>query len=291
MLLIGENIHIMSKTVSAALRERQAEPIQELVRAQVEAGMDYIDLNIGPARKNPEIMGWLVDVVQAVTDLPLSLDTTNPVAMEAGLKVCQRRPLINSASGKQESKEQMMPLAVKYDADIVISVLTDQGIPPDAAARTDAILETVAYANELGIPNERIWVDPIMFPVSADQQQVVEYLEFIKMLPDLLPDVKSTLGLSNLSNGTPQELRGILNRTFLVMIGRYGQYSAIVDAFDKKLIALDRGEMPEIVNLIYRTMDGEEIDPSSLSPKELEYYKTVKVLMNEVLYSHTWLEL
>jgi 5-methyltetrahydrofolate corrinoid/iron sulfur protein methyltransferase len=291
MVLIGESIHIISKAVSDAVKERNAKAIQDLALAQAKAGADYIDLNLGPARKNPEEnTQWLVNTIQEVTDLPLSIDTLNPVAMEAGLKVCKNRPLLNSASGRTDSKEQMLPLAKKYSTNVVLSVITDQGCPPDIDARTESIMETVAYANELGIPNEDIWVDPIILPVSADQRQVAEAPEFIQILSDLLPGVKSTLGLSNVSNGTPEELRGILNCTYLVMLTRNGLYSAIADVLDKELVSLSKGEMPNLVDLIHRTMDGEDADLSSLSQKERDYVKTTKVLMGETLYSHAWLE-
>jgi 5-methyltetrahydrofolate corrinoid/iron sulfur protein methyltransferase len=211
--------------------------------------------------------------------------------MEAGLKACTKaRPLLNSASGRTDSKQQTLPLAKKYNTDVVISVLTDKGCPPDVESRMESIMGTVAYANELGIPNEDIWVDPILLPVSADQQQAVQAIEFIKILGDVLPGVKSTIGLSNLSNGTPEELRAILNRTYMVMLGRYGQYSVIADALDKELINLNKGKMPRIVDLIYKAMDGEEIALSSLSEKERDYVKTTKVLLAETLYSHMWLE-
>jgi 5-methyltetrahydrofolate corrinoid/iron sulfur protein methyltransferase len=157
-------------------------------------------------------------------------------------------------------------------------------------ARSESIIETVAYANRLGIPNEDIWVDPILLPVSADQKQAKEVLEFIRILPDVLPGVKSTLGLSNLSNGSPTQLRGLLNRTYMMMLGRYGEYSVIADALDRQLMALNRGEMPEIVKLVYRVMDGEDVDMASLPADARDYVKTAKVLMGENLYSHSWLE-
>jgi len=291
VIIIGENIHIISADVSRAVKERNVKAIQDLTIAQTKAGVHYIDLNIGPARKNPEEnTAWLVNTVQAVTALPLSIDTLNPVAMEAGLKTCKKRPLLNSASGRTDSKEKMLPLAKKYGTDLVLSVITDKGCPPDVDSRTESIMETVAHANELGIPTEDIWVDPILIPVSADQRQVREALEFMKILPDLLPGIKSTIGLSNVSNGTPEELRGILNRTCMIMLGRCGQYSVIADSFDKELISLNKGEMPDIVALIYKAMDGENIDLSSLSPKKRDYVKTTRVLMGETLYSHAWLE-
>ncbi len=294
MVIIGESIHVIAKAVSTAIKERDAKAIQDLAKAQADSGADYIDLNVGFLRKDTEeTMQWVVNTVQEVTDLPLSLDTMNPVAMEAGLKVCKKRPLLNSASGKTDSKEQMLPLAKKYNCDVVISVFTDKGMPSEADSKIESIMDTVAYANELGIPNEDIWVDPIVLPVSTageGQKLAVSNIEFMKIIEDVLPGIKSTVGLSNVSNGAPTELRPILNRTYLMMLGRYGLYSAIIDVLDKELMGMCKGEMPNIVDLIYRTMDGEEIDLSSLSQEEINYVKTTKVLTAETLYSDAWLE-
>lgn len=293
-VIIGENIHVLARAVSTAIRERDSKVIQDLAKAQAEAGADYIDLNVGPMKKDTEeTMQWLVNTVQETTDLPLSIDTMNPVAMEAGLKACQKRPLLNSASGKTDSKEQMLPLARKYNCDVVISVMTDKGMPPDVDSKIESIMDTVAYANELGIPNEDIWVDPIILPVSTageGQRFAVACLEFIKILEDVLPGVKSTVGLSNLSNGVPSELRPLLNRTYLVMLGKNKLYSAIADPLDKELMSLVKGEIPEICELVYKIMDGEDIDLSVLPQRKLEYVKTAKVLMGETLYSNAWLE-
>ena len=294
MVIIGENIHVIAQAISTAIRERDAKVIQDLAKAQTEAGAGYIDLNVGPMKKDTEeTMQWLVNAVQEATDLPLSIDTLNPVAMEAGLKTCKRKPLLNSASGKSLSKEQMLPLVQKYNCDVVISVMTDRGMPPDVESKIESIMDTVAYANELGIPNENIWVDPILLPISTageGQRFTVLNLEFINILEDVLPGVKSTVGLSNTSNGVPDELRPPLNRAYMVMLERNRLYSAIADPLDKELMSLTKGEMPEIVELIYKTMDGENIDLSSLSQKEIECVKTAKVLMGETLYSDAWLE-
>lgn len=295
MIIIGENIHVIAKDVSQAIRERNASVIQALAKEQTKAKAHYLDVNVGPMKKDTEeTMKWLVECIQEVTDLPLSIDTMNPIAMEAGLKYCKKRPLLNSASGKTDSKQQMLPLAKKYNCDVVISVMTDKGMPPDVDSKIESILDTVTYANELGIPNEDIWVDPIILPVSTageGQRIAVDNLEFIKILQDVLPGVKSTVGLSNVSNGVPSHLRPILNRTYLVMLERNGLYSAIADPLDEELMAFVRGELPEVKNLIYKVMDGEDIDISSLSQKEVAYVKTAKVLMAQTLYSDAWLEI
>ena len=292
MILIGENINIMSKTIGPALKERNPKPIQELARAEAEAGVDYLDLNIGPARKaGDELMEWVVNTVQEVSNLPLSLDTTNPVAMEAGLKAHKGKALINSISLQPERLEQELPLAKKYNADMIGLLWGMEGMPRDANERCVLAVDLVYKANEQGIPSQDIWIDSIVTPVSVEINQVKACLEFMSMLKDFAPECKSTIGLSNISNGTPAHLRPYLNRTYMIMLMRYGLYSAIVDAFDPELVKIARGEKPEIVDLVYRAMDGEKPDLSSLGEEEVRYVKTVRVLTGESLYSHSWLEI
>ena len=292
MILIGESINIMSQTIGPAMKERNPEPIQEMAKAQVEARIDYLDINIGPARKaGDELMEWMVNVVQEVTDKSLSLDTTNPVAMEAGLKACQSRALINSISLQPDRLEQGLPLVTKYNAEMIGLLWGKEGMPRDANERGMLVADLLYRTGEMGIPSQDIWVDPIVSPVSVEINQVKSCLEFMSMLGEIAPDCKSTVGLSNISNGTPAHFRPYLNRTYMIMLMKYGLYSAIVDVFDEELVKIARGEMPEIVNLVHRVMDGEKPDLSSLSQKEVEYVKTVRVLTGESLYSHSWLEI
>ncbi len=292
MILIGEHLNIMSQTIGPAMKERNPKPLQELAKAEAEAGVDYLDLNIGPARRaGDELMTWVVNTVQEVTDLPLSLDTTNPVAMEAGLKVCKGKSLINSISLQPDRLEAELPLVKKYNAEMIGLLWGVEGMPRDANERAVLAVDIIYRANELGIPSQAIWIDPIASPVSVEINQVKACLEFTGMLKDIAPECKSTVGLSNISNGTPTHLRPHLNRTYMIMLMRYGLYSAIVDAFDSELIKIAKGEMPEIVDLVYRVMDGDKPDLSSLSQEEVNYVKTVRVLTGESLYSHSWLEI
>ena len=291
MILIGENINIISNTIGPALKERDPKPIQELARNVTGAGVDYLDINIGPARRaGDELMEWAVKVVQEVTDKPLSLDTTNPVAMEAGLKVHRGRALINSISLVRMEEE--LPLAKKYDADFIGLLWGRDGMPRDADERAVIADELMNKATEMGIPCESIWFDPIVTPVvNIEANQSKPCMEFMSTLEYIVPGCKSAVGLSNVSNGAPTHLRPILNQTFLMMLMKYGLHAAIVDAFDDKLIRIARGEMPELVGLVHRVMDGERPDPSSLSEEEVKYVKTVRVLIGEILYSHSWLEI
>jgi len=290
MYLIGENLNVMSKTLGPAMKERDAKPIQEMAIQETKQGMDYIDINIGPARKEGDkFMEWMVKTVQEVTNKPLSLDTTNPIAMEAGLKVHKARSLINSISLVRMAEE--LPFVVKYNCDFIGLLWGREGLPRDANERGAIAAELLYTANEKGITNERIWFDPIVTPaVNIESNHVKPCLEFMSMLQDLAPGAGSAVGLSNVSNGAPNNLRPILNRTYLMMLMKYNIHSAIVDAFDQDLIDIARGKKPELVKVVHQVMDGETIDTAKLTPEQVQYVKTVKVLLGINLYSHSWLD-
>jgi 5-methyltetrahydrofolate corrinoid/iron sulfur protein methyltransferase len=231
----------------------------------------------------------MVNTVQEVTDLPLSLDTTNPVAMEAGLKVHKGKVLINSISVVRMEEE--LPLVQKYDADFIGLLWGREGMPRDADERAMIAIELMSTANAMGIPTERIWFDPIATPVvNIESNQAKPFFEFLGSLEDVVPGCKSTVGLSNVSNGAPTHLRPYLNRTFLIMLMKLGLHSAIVDVLDEELVQIARGQRPDIVDIVHRMMDGEKPDISSLSDEMAKYARTVRVLTGESLYSHSWLE-
>jgi 5-methyltetrahydrofolate corrinoid/iron sulfur protein methyltransferase len=291
MILVGENLNIISKSLGPALKERLSGPVQEMAKAEDAMDVDYIDLNIGPARKaGDEFMSWVVQTVQAVTHKPLSLDTTNPTAMEAGLKVCQNKALINSISLQPVRLEQELPLVNKFKADMIGLLWGVEGMPRDANERCMLAVDLVYKANQQGISNEKIWIDPIATPVSGDINQLKASFEFLSMLPEIAPGCKSIVGLSNVSNGTPDQLRPHLNRTFLIMLMKYGLYAAIVDAFDTVLIDIARGRRPDLVDLVYGLMDGQKPEMASLTPEQVQHVKTYRVLSGQSLYSHAWLE-
>ena len=292
VVCVGENINIMSKTIGPAIKERRSELILEMARHEEKVGIDLLDLNIGPSRKaGEEVMDWLVREVQAVVKKPCSLDTTNPAAMEAGLKIHQGKALINSVSLQPERLEKVLPMAKSYNAGVIGLLWGVEGMPRDGNERAALAVDFIYQANNQGIPTEDIWIDPIVSPVSVEINQVLSCLEFQSMLKDIAPEAKSIVGLSNISNGTPTHLRHYLNRAYLAMLMKHGLYAAIVDAYDQELLDLAKGKMPEILSLVHRVMDGEEPDLKSLSPKEISYVKSTKVLLGKTLYSHSWLEL
>ncbi len=257
--------------------------------------MDFIDLNIGPARKGgEELMDWIVKTVQEVVpDIPLALDTSNIAAMEAGLKAHSKnvKPLINSIMARTERMDGMMPLVRKYDAYMIGLLWGPEGMPRDEHERGMLTAEILAKAAEYDITNEDIFFDPIIAPLNIQQNQLMACLEYMQMLGDMAPGSKSTCGLSNSSNGVPDELRPIINRTYVIMLQRYGMASAIVDAFDDELEQVVHGKKPEAVTLVHNIMDGKSVDIASLSKDLQNYAKTARVIMGQTLFSDSWLEI
>jgi 5-methyltetrahydrofolate corrinoid/iron sulfur protein methyltransferase len=300
MLRIGENLNVMVKSIGTAMKDKDPKPIQELAIAEAKAGVDYIDINLGPARKGGgELMEWVVKIVQEVVDTPLYLDTINTEAIEAGLRAYKNKKgkaVINSIMARPESMDAKFPIAQKYGAGLVALLWGPSGLPRDADERGVLAAELIQKAAEFGISGEDVWMDPIVTPVTSPQSQVqvpscVEFMKMFKDLQEILPGMRSTCGLSNVSNGAPAQLRPILNQAYMMMLERYGMVSAIVDAFDEDLKRFATGERQDLRKLVYRVMDGEEIDLKSVSKEEADYVKTAKVLMGKILYSDSWLEL
>jgi 5-methyltetrahydrofolate corrinoid/iron sulfur protein methyltransferase len=294
MLLIGENLNVINTIIKKAFRERDPGPIAEEARRQKEKGMDWIDINLGPAKKDgPELMEFVVKTVQEEIgdSIPLCLDTMNMEAMEAGLAAHKGKAIINSIMCRPARYEKMIPMAAKYQANMIALMWGPEGLPRDENERGALAAELLYAANEAGIPNEDIFVDGIVTPVNIQQDQLMSLLAFQEMLQDMFPGVKSTCGLSNISNGPPEHLRSILNTTYMVMLERKGMYSCIADAYDDALIAVARGERPDIVELIHNIMDGEDPGMGDLSKELQDYAKTAKVILGHSLYSDSWLEL
>ena len=298
MLLIGESLNVISKKIGKAFKERDPKPIQEEAQFQKEKGMDFIDINLGPAKKDgPELMPWVVQTVQEVVDdIPLALDTSNIDAIEASLKVIKpvasgEPHMVNSIMVRSERYERMVPIAAEHGADFIALMWGPEGLPRDENERAALCVELLYFANEAGIPNEKIWVDGIVTPVNIQQPQAISLMEFQKVIQDIAPDAKSTCGLSNISNGPPEHLRPILNQTFMVMLQKCGMQSVIADPLDDQLIDIAKGNRQDIVDLVYKVMDGEEPDMGSLSKELQDYVKTVNVILGKTLYSDSWLEI
>jgi len=291
---IAESINIMGTRSGAAMKERNQGPIQEMAKEETAAGATYLDLNIGPARKDgTELMPWIVETAQAAVDTPLCLDTTNSDAMAAGFKVVNNKSaaIMNSISAQPERMEALIPVAAESGCNVIALLWGPDGMPRDSAERAAMSVDLMMAMNEAGIPNEKILFDPIATPITLGADQIAAGLEFMMMLPDIAPGSGSTIGLSNVSNGVADHLRKYLDRTYLIMLMKYGMSTAIVNCYDDELMAICRGERQELVDMVHGMMDGNDPDPSTLEGTALEHYKTYKTLSGQTVFSESWLEL
>jgi len=294
ILGIAESINIMGKRSGTAMKERNPGPVQEMAKEEMAAGAHYLDLNIGPARKDgTELMPWVVETVQAVTDAPLCLDTTNTDAMAAGFKVVKNKAdaLMNSISAQPERMEKLIPVAAEAGCNVIALLWGPDGMPRDSNERAAMSVDLMMALAEAGIPNEKMLFDPIATPITLGADQIASGLEFLSMLQDIAPGAGSTIGLSNVSNGVAEHLRKYLDRTYLIMLMKHGLTTAIVNSYDAELMAIANGERQNLVDLVHGMMDGNDPGSAGLAGTELEHYKTYKALSGQSVFSESWLEL
>lgn len=228
MLIVADNLHVVRPEIARALEALDPQPIQDLVRRCVQAGAQAIDLNCGPLTRAPERrMSFLVEAVRAVTDLPLLLDTTNPTALDAGLAACGGRAIINGFSLEPAKLEAILPLARRYDAEIVGYLLHPDSRVPHAADELMALAVDLFEAyRALDLDPARLIVDPVIAPLSWPDgtRHNRAVLTLIRQLPELLgTPVRTMAGLSNLASGALPLARKIaLEQAFLPMLAAAG---------------------------------------------------------------------
>lgn len=306
MYIIGENIHIVSDKVKAALKERNARFFQELAVKQVEAGAQALDLNLGPRKKDwEEVFPWMVETVEAVVDVPLSFDSTNVLGIEAGLKkVTKAQPIINSTSAEPERLEKVPLLAKKYNTRLIALTMGKSGIPVSADERVNIALEVlIPRALEIDFPISDLIIDPLVLTVSGCQEYCPELIEAVRTLQyawDPPPPV--SVGLSNVSNAVPHANRPLINQVYCAMLMGAGLQMMIADPLDKGLLETiriieERDESTPVGRLYLKihdriaAMEEPMIDDVDLSdPEQVRIWKTVQILLNKVIYADSYLE-
>jgi 5-methyltetrahydrofolate corrinoid/iron sulfur protein methyltransferase len=257
-ITIGERIHCISPVIREAMEKRDPAPILKRGDEQLKAGATYLDVNIGPAEKTGvELMKWAVQLLQSEFDnVPLSLDTANKAAIEAGISVYNRskgKPIVNSADAGD--RISYIDLAAANDA-IVIALCAKQGVPSNNEERMAYCQEMLEHGLGLGMEATDIWFDPLYLVIKGMQDKQVEMLEFIRQLKDM--GFNSSGGLSNVSNMMPKHIRPIMDSVMMAMSIQCGLTSAIVNPCDLRL---------------------------------METIKSADVIINETLYADSYLEL
>lgn len=305
MYIIGENIHIISDNVKAALKERDARYFQELAVKQVEAGAQALDLNLGPRKKDwEEVFPWMVETVEAVVDVPLSFDSTNILGIEAGLKkVTKAQPIINSTSAESERLEKVPLLAKQYNTRLIALTMGKSGIPVAADERVTIALEKlIPRMLEVDFPIEDLIIDPLALTVSGCQEYAPELIEAVRTIPFAWdPPPAISIGLSNISNAVPKMNRPHINRVYCAMLMGAGLEMMIADPLDGSLqetirIIEERDEATPVGRLLLKIADRTEnmeepsVDDVDMDdPEQAVIWKTLQILLNKIIYADGYL--
>jgi 5-methyltetrahydrofolate--homocysteine methyltransferase len=215
-VLIGERINPTGrKNLAASLEAGDLNLVREEAIAQVRAGADMVDVNVGaPGVNEVEMLPRAVEMVMDAVDVPLSLDSDNPKALAAALKIYKGKPLINSVNGQKNSLREVLPLVKEYNAAVVALTMDDDGIPKETDRRMAIAHKIINRATALGIPIEDIIIDSLVLTVATDTKAGLVTLEMVRRIHQEL-GVNQTMGASNISFGLPE--RNIINNVFIAM--------------------------------------------------------------------------
>ncbi len=228
MTVIGESINpTRRKRLTAAFTDRQYDYVLQLATEQAQAGADVLDINVGvPGINEAEVMRGVVLAVSAYMDIPLCLDSNDPVTLAAGLAVAPGRPLINSVNGEEKSLAAILPVAKEFGVPVIGLVIDDDGISMEPEKRLAIAGKIIERAAALGMPIEDIIIDPLAMAISADHGAGLVTLRTIDLIHREF-GVNMTLGASNVSFGLPE--RGIVNQAFMALVIQLGVSCAITN--------------------------------------------------------------
>jgi len=236
MIIVGEQINTSRKSIAEAVERRDASYIVKIARGQAEAGAHYIDVNAGTfLEQETECLCWLVETVQGELDLPLCLDSPNPRALAEAMKCHKGEPIINSISLEAERFRALLPVVTSQPCQVVALCMAEMSMPTTVEDRVQVGGELINRLTDAGIPLEKIYVDPLIQPISVDTGMGLAALGAIAGIMSDFPGVNTICGLSNISFGLPA--RRLINRNFLSLCLSHGLSAAILDPADRHLMA------------------------------------------------------
>jgi len=279
MLAIASNITTRNRKVSEVLRVRSGESIsqkvadrmqkeridflQNMAKDCIKSGADILDINLQQRYDEPDVMKFAVETVQGAVECQLCLSSNIVDTLEAGLRACKRPPIVNYVSIDKQKLGGILPLVARYKAEVILNV-----IGSTALNSTEDILKSAAVlvgaANESGISNKRIIIDPGTLHVTTDvgQRHTKTLLELLPALSEVFdPSIRTTCWINNVSAGAPRRLRPVINNAFLAMLAGVGLYSAFVDALNKETMRTVRLIRIFRDDVIYTDRDVELLGP------------------------------
>ncbi|MDR2349299.1 MAG: methyltetrahydrofolate cobalamin methyltransferase [Deltaproteobacteria bacterium] len=241
MIIVGELINASRKKIKEAIEgKKDPQYIKDIAVAQDKAGATYVDVNAGVfVGEEPEYLVWLVENVQSVVDKPLALDSPDPKAIEAAMKVHKGTPMLNSISMESDRWEKLSPVVANTDIKVVALCMSDAGMPTTASDRMKIAHDLVNGLTKINIPLDNIFIDPCVQPVGTDMTFGIEFLRAVAQTKAEFPGVHIMCGLSNISFGLPE--RKFLNRIFMGQAIYCGLDGAIIDPLDAGMMGTIAG--------------------------------------------------
>ncbi len=237
MIIIGEKINATRKAIAAALAAKDEAAIIHTAKEQVAAGAHYLDVNGGDHREGQEArnMAWLMDLVQANTDAAVAVDSANPVAVETGLKMAKKKPILNSISLEKDRLEGLLPLVGRFDCMVVALLMSDEGTPMGVDDRVERAATLIGKIQSQGKKIDEIIVDPCFLPVSADPGSGRAVIDAIAAIHARWPEVHIGGGCSNISFGLPK--RRYVNFALLSQAIYHGMDTGLIDPCIPDIVA------------------------------------------------------
>ncbi len=237
MIIIGELINSTRDVIKEKIEEKDKKYIKNIAQEQVDCGASYVDVNAGAfVWDEVENLIWLVETVQEQVDKPLALDSPSAEALRKAAEVHDGIPMINSITGEEERYKEILPILQEYDAEVIALCMGDDGMPDTADDRLKVADKLLNNFERDGIAHEKVYLDPIIKPISVNGKYGYQVLDTITGICDMGTDAHITCGLSNISYGLPH--RALLNQAFLIMAMERGMDSAIIDPTDKYMMKL-----------------------------------------------------
>ena len=237
MIIIGEKLNGSIPSMGKAIAAKDEARIKDLAKKQADAGANYLDICASVAvDAEVETLKWMVDLVQSVTDVPISLDSPSPETLAQALSFCDKPGIVNSVSGEGNKIDLIFPLIADTKWGCIALLCDDRGIPKSVEQRMETFEHIMGKAKEFGIAPSRLYIDPLVVTLSANETALTHFAECTRQVKAQYPDIHITSGLSNVSFGLP--VRKLINMAFMILAMGAGMDSAIVDPTNKDMLGI-----------------------------------------------------
>ena len=304
MLLIGNQIRLTRALLAAAVRQQRSSLFQTLALQQIEAGANFLLVDMGPRRKGASgELAWLVDTIHSTVSVPLALRSDDPKALEAGLKAARDIVLIDATLPAVTDLSPYIALAKRYGAKLAFSACPG-GLPAPAEERIELVGETLLPAAlDAGLALDDLYVDPLVSALTCDQPMVPATEETLRMLKVAAVPVPNTLvHLDDITDGAADAAKPYISQAYVTMLLSAGVDALVANPLDPELMEVVRVVREREATTAYdrillrlhdATSAGVELDIASVDqsdPEQVALYKTVQVLTNKLIYADSYLK-